>query len=103
MSEDDRRGPHQRLLLSASSRPALARHVRLRHDATRDRWVLLAPERVLTPSETGIAVLKLCDGARSIEAIAGALGAEYDAPPPDILADILPMLQEMADKGYVVA
>lgn len=94
--------PH-RLLLDAASRPKLARHIRLRHDETRGQWVLLAPERILTPSETAIAVLKQCKGDRSIAAIAEALATEYDAPTADILADILPMLQDLADKGYVEA
>jgi pyrroloquinoline quinone biosynthesis protein D len=93
----------RRLILTETSRPALARHARLQHDATRDRWVLLAPERLMTPSETAIAVLQACDGARPIAAIAEMLAAEYDAPAADILADILPVLQELADKGYVTA
>lgn len=104
-SDDPRRentGP-SRLMLDAASRPALARHIKLRHDQTRDQWVLLAPERILTPSETAIAVLRLCDGAARISDIAAKLAAEYDAPAADILADILPVLQDLADRGYVVA
>ena len=95
-------GP-KRLLLVAGSVPRLARHAKLRHDDTRGQWVLLAPERILTPSETAVAVLQLCDGTASVTVIAGKLAAEYEAPPGEILADILPVLQELADLGYVLA
>jgi pyrroloquinoline quinone biosynthesis protein D len=94
---------HTRLVLSPASRPALVRHVRLRFDETRKAWLLLAPERLMTPSETAVDVLKLCDGQRSIEAIAKALAAEFDAPEDAILGDILPLLQDMADNGYLTA
>lgn len=99
----DSAGPRQRLVISAASQPALARHARLRFDETRKHWILLAPERLLTPSETAVEVLQMCDGRRSVEAMAAALAAEYDAAAADILADILPVLQELADKGYVTA
>ena len=93
----------QRLMLTAASRPQLARHAKLRFDDTRKRWVLLAPERLLTPSETAVAVLQLCDGARAIDGIAAKLAAEFNAPAAAILDDILPVLQDLADKGYVTA
>jgi pyrroloquinoline quinone biosynthesis protein D len=92
-----------RLLIGAASRPALARHIRMRRDAARDRWVLLAPERVFTPDAIAAAVLRLCDGQRSIEAIAAELAHTYDAPKERILGDIVPLLQGLADKGVVTA
>ena len=33
--------------VSEASRPVLPRHARLKFDETRQRWVILAPERVL--------------------------------------------------------
>ena len=99
----DEKAAPSRLVLAATSCPRLARHVKLRHDATRNQWVMLAPERILTPSETAVAVLQLCDGAARIDAIAEKLAAEYEAPAAEILADILPVLQDLADKGYVTA
>jgi pyrroloquinoline quinone biosynthesis protein D len=92
-----------RLLLTAASQPVLARHVKLRFDEKRKQWVILAPERLMTPSETAVDVLNLADGQRTISAIAEALAAEFDAPADAILADILPLLQEMADQGYLAA
>lgn len=96
-------GPRERSVIDAASRPSLPRHVKLRHDQARDRWLILAPERVFTPDPIAVAVLKLCDGSRSVGAIAGELAQTYNASSARILADIVPMLQELADKGVVTA
>ena len=53
-----------RLIVGRETRPHLPTYLKLRHDAGRGRWILLAPERVLTPDQTAVAVLKLCDGNR---------------------------------------
>ena len=92
-----------RLIVAQQTRPYLPSYLKLRHDAGRGRWVLLAPERILTPDETAVAVLKLCDGKRTVEEIAKALAAEYAAPVEVIKADIQELLQGLADKGYVRA
>jgi pyrroloquinoline quinone biosynthesis protein D len=81
----------------------LPRYVRLRHDTGRQRWVLLAPERVFSPDETGLAVLRLCDGRRTVMDIAPQLAQEYDADVEQIAADVIAMLQDLADKGVVKA
>jgi pyrroloquinoline quinone biosynthesis protein D len=94
--------PH-RTVIGAASAPALPRHIKMRHDAARDRWLILAPERVFTPDPIAVAVLQLCDGSRSVATIAGELAQAYNAPSERILADIIPMLQELADKGVVTA
>ena len=91
----------QRAIVSATSKPALPRHVKLRHDAARSTWTILAPERVFTPDTIAADVLRLCDGARTVEDIAGALAQNYNAPRARILADVMTMLQELADKGVV--
>src|SRR4051794_20495186 len=93
----------KRTIISAASRPALPRHVKLRHDAARDRWAILAPERVFTPDVIAVAVLQLCDGSRSVEVIAGELAETYNAPKERILADVTALLQALADKGVVAA
>ncbi len=64
---------------------------------------MLAPEKVLTPSASAVAVLRLCDGRVTIAGIAGILAEEFDAPQGAILVDILPVLQDLADKGYITA
>ncbi len=100
VAEDRRR---ERVIVSGASRPQLVKFVRLHHDKERDRWVLLAPERVLTPNEVAIDVLGQCDGARTVDDISLILADEYDAPPDAIASDILPLLQGLADDGYLTA
>lgn len=77
--------------------------MRLREDAARGRWVVLAPERLFVPDETALEVLRLLDGARSVAAIVADLATRYDAPPAEILADVTAMLEELAEKGVVTA
>ena len=93
--------PHRRLMIAGETQPFLPAYLKLRHDAGRGRWVLLAPERILTPDEIAVTVLKLCDGKRSVEEIAETLSKEYAAPVDVIRKDVIELLQEMADKGYV--
>ncbi|MBC9178190.1 pyrroloquinoline quinone biosynthesis peptide chaperone PqqD [Pseudoroseomonas ludipueritiae] len=88
--------------LGAESRLRLARGTRLRQDSARDRWVVLAPERMFIPDPTALEVLRLLDGLRSVAQIAEELASRYAAPREVIEADILPLLQELSDKGVVV-
>jgi pyrroloquinoline quinone biosynthesis protein D len=90
-----------RVEILAATRVKLARHAKLRHDPVQDRWILLVPEKVLHPTETALEALRLCDGQRNVSDVANALAAIYEAPPDAILADIIPLLQDLADKGYV--
>jgi pyrroloquinoline quinone biosynthesis protein D len=90
-----------RLIVGGETRPHLPAYLKLRHDAGRDRWILLAPERVLTPDQTAVAVLKLCDGKRTVDDIVTVLAKEYSAPAEVIRTDVFDLLQGLADKGYV--
>lgn len=96
-------GRPTRTIIAADSKPALPRHIKLRHDAARDRWSILAPERVFHPDAIAVAVLQLCDGVRTTDGIAEELARTYNAPKAQILSDITPMLQDLADKGVVKA
>jgi len=73
--------------VSEASRPVLPRHTRLKFDETRKVWVILAPERVLAPDEIAVEVLQLCDGIRSVSEM--------------IATDVIAMLQDLADKGFL--
>ena len=96
-------GQPQRTIIGASSVPRLPRHIKMRYDTARDCWLILAPERVFTPDAIAVAVLQLCDGSRSVDTIAAELAQTYNAPRDRILSDIIPMLQDLADKGVVTA
>jgi len=92
----------QRSIISAASKPAFPRHVRLWHDHARGRWTILAPERVFSLDDVAVAVLQLCDGTRTVDQIAEELSASYNAPKVRILVDITSLLQELADKRVVL-
>jgi pyrroloquinoline quinone biosynthesis protein D len=87
--------------VSDGSRPVLPRHTRLKFDATRQVWVILAPERVLAPDEIAVEVLQLCDGVRSVSDMVDQLSAKYAADRNDIATDVIAMLQDLADKGFL--
>lgn len=93
----------RRLQVAEASIPTLARGVRLRFDDTRERWVLLVPERVMAPDETAVEILQLCDGKTSVAAVIGTLAERYAAPREEIAGDVIAMLQDLANSGFVVA
>ena len=95
--------PRVRSIVKSDTRPAMPLHIKLRHDAGRGRWLILAPERVFEPDDVAVEILKLCDGQRSVADIAGLLSKEYNAPIDEITADVVSMLQDLADKGVVKA
>jgi len=90
-----------RLIVGRETRPHMPPYLKLRHDAGRGRWILLAPERILSPDQTAVAVLQLCDGKRTVEEIAAKLAEEYSAPADAIVVDVVDLLQGLADKGYI--
>jgi pyrroloquinoline quinone biosynthesis protein D len=88
-------------VVGTGSTPRFARGVKFRHDPVRDAWVVLAPERLFLPDEHALAVLQLVDGERSVEVIVNLLAQQFAAPAQVITADVVSMLQELADKGVL--
>lgn len=93
----------QRVIIDENSKLMMPRHIKMRHDAGRGRWIILAPERLFDPDEIAVEVLKLCDGDRSVKDIVTLMAKEYNAPEDEIGADLITMLQDLSDKGVVVA
>lgn len=93
----------ERLIITGDSIPSLPRHIRLKHDEARGIWVILAPERVLMPDEIAVEILQRCDGEVTVSGIAAALAREFAAPEDEICADIIGVLQDLADKGFLAA
>ena len=93
-------GPRN-ISVNEASRPVLPRHAKLRYDETRKVWVILAPERVLAPDEIAVEVLQLCNGERNVADVADQLAEKYAAPRESILTDVIAMLQDLADKGFL--
>ena len=87
-------GPRH-ISVSETSRPVLPRHAKLKYDETRKVWVILAPD------EIAVEGLQLCDGERNVGEMSDQLAAKYAAPREAILADVIVMLQDLADKGFL--
>jgi pyrroloquinoline quinone biosynthesis protein D len=82
--------------------PRIAKKARLRWDKISSRYVLLFPERGLELNATAAAILKLCDGTRSEEAIADALAASAPVDPASVRRDVAAFLDDMKRRGLVV-
>jgi pyrroloquinoline quinone biosynthesis protein D len=87
--------------IDAAAIPRLKAHVRLQFSATRHRWIVQAPERVLMPDEIAVAVLQRCDGVATVAVIAAALAAAYEATVSEVEGDVLELLQDLAEKGII--
>lgn len=66
-------------------RPRLASRARLKFDALAQQEMLLFPEAALLLNETGAAIVRLCDGERSLEQIVDALAAQFHGIDRDTL------------------
>lgn len=78
--------------------PRLPRGVRLRYDRARERWVLLAPERIFELDEIGVEILKRCDGSISAKELADALAESFQADPEEVRTDVDAFLSDFAEK-----
>jgi pyrroloquinoline quinone biosynthesis protein D len=75
-----------------TTRPRLARHVRLSFCRTRQRHILQLPETIVVLKGSGAAILELCDGRRTVAEIEAALGAQYQTVPDDEVQQFLTRL-----------
>ena len=86
------------MTLTASSVPRLWRLARLNFDSVRQQHVLLYPEGAVMLNPTGAAILELCDGQRSIAAIAQILGERYNC---DVIDDVTEYLSQLEERELV--
>jgi pyrroloquinoline quinone biosynthesis protein D len=96
-------GRPQRLIIDTATVPRFAPHARLHHDRPGERWVVLAPERMFELDEIAVEVLQRVDGRRSVADMAADLAAGFDAPVEVVEADVIGLLQELADRMVVTA
>jgi pyrroloquinoline quinone biosynthesis protein D len=93
-----------RLVISASTVLQLAPHVVFRFDDTRQRWVMMAPERLMLPDEQAVEILQLVDGKAGVGTIVDMLAARYTQAPRELIAkDVTAMLQDLLDKGCLAS
>ena len=62
-----------RLMVSEPVVLRLAPHIVFRFDDTRQRWIMMAPERLMLPDEQAVEILKLVDGKASVGVIVNEL------------------------------
>jgi pyrroloquinoline quinone biosynthesis protein D len=89
--------------LSSEACPGLAPGVRLTFDKARDRWVVLAPERVLVPDETALEILQRCNGTTQLDAIVDELATAYSADRSEIEHDVRDLLASLIEKRILTA
>jgi len=92
-----------RLVIADDVTPKLPRHAKLRFDKARDKWIILAPERVFELDQIAYEIVSLCDGKTSVGQVVDTLVAKFGAPRDVIRQDVGDMLQSLADKGFVVS
>jgi pyrroloquinoline quinone biosynthesis protein D len=89
------------IVLHDDAKPRLPRGVRLKHDAARDEWLLLAPERVIKANPIAVEILKRCDGVATLAEIVDALSAQFSADRMRVDADVRQLIGDLAGKRMV--
>ena len=87
-------------MLTPTSVPVLWRLARIDFDPVRQQRVLQYPEGVVLLNNTGAVILELCDGRRSIAAIAAILEERYHR---DVLSDVIEYLSGLAERELLSA
>jgi len=83
-------------------RPRLASRARLKFDPIEKQEMLLFPEAALALNETGAAIVRLCDGARSINEIVDQLSKNYGAADRDALTrEVIEFLETIRARGLL--
>jgi PqqA peptide cyclase len=85
----------------SDDRPALASKTRLRNDPITGEPLLLFPEGVLRLNRSGAAILALCDGRRTVSAIAAALCEQFPGSISEVNDDAAAFLGELDGRGLL--
>lgn len=79
--------------------PRLAAGYRFQWEEAQQNHVLLYPEGMVQLSDTAAAVLSLCDGKRTVEAIVAQLEEDYETE--GLSEDVTQFLGEAAAQGWI--
>ncbi len=83
-------------------RPRLASRARLKFDPIAQQEMLLFPEAALALNETGAAIVRLCDGAHSIDEIVDQLSKKYDNADRDaLMREVMDFLATIRARGLL--
>ena len=81
------------------SKPAIAPGYRLQWEPVQENHVLLYPEGMVQLNDTAAAILRFCNGHRSISSVVTDLENEYEAE--DLRDDVIAFLQEAVERGWI--
>jgi coenzyme PQQ biosynthesis protein PqqD len=88
--------------IPASWHPRLATKARLRWDNVEKRYMLMFPEAALLLNDTAVAILKLCDGERTIEQIVDSLAQQFAGTDRTLIADeVAELLTRLQTRGLL--
>jgi pyrroloquinoline quinone biosynthesis protein D len=85
----------------SASQPVMPPGVRLSIDKLTRDDVLLFPEGMLRLNRTSAAILRLCDGQRTIGKIVEQLSVEFQAPGETIQSDVLEFLRLLNERSLL--
>lgn len=88
---------------SLELKPKLAPKAKLRLDPKTGKYILLYPEKGLLLNPTGAAILKLCTGEHSLEAIISRLSEEFQSDAQRLGPEVLTFVQGLLDRGLLQA
>jgi len=84
--------------------PHLSSKARLRWDEVGKQHMLVFPEAALMLNETAAAILKLCDGARTVEQITDTLAQQFIGADRQIIAEeVTALLTRLQTRGLLEA
>lgn len=86
--------------IADTTRPHLAKGVRLQSDSASGKSVLLFPEGIVELNETAHEILVRCDG-RALGEIVQALAEAYDANPDALAADVCQTLADLHQRKLI--
>lgn len=85
--------------MELSVRPMLRVPGRMKYDKARQSDLLLLPERVVELNEAAGAILRLCDGQRTIAQLIGELESKYAQT--GLGDDIVEFISSAAERGWL--
>lgn len=86
----------------ATWQPRLAAKARLQWDKVENRYMLVFPEAALLLNETAVAILKLCDGERTIEQIVDTLAQQFAGTDRSLIDnEVVELLTRLQTRGLL--
>jgi len=87
--------------LLPGDRVSLPPWVRLHFDKVRNRYVLLAPERVLFPCPISVEIAERIEAPKPFSTLVDELADLYEAPAEIIAKDVEKLLAGLSDQGFL--